>query len=667
MKKNIKQKKSILKPIVDNNYFLKMTHAAPEGKETGILMLLPVIFFSSFVILIVRQYNYTRPMGQFFWTPETNTSSITDFFSYYKMLAIVLCAALVLIMLIFKITTQSLTIKRTYAYIPMSIYAFFVILSYIFSDYKEFSWLGWNERFEGTLVLLSYMVMLFFIINAVKTENDVRAIILPLAFSSTVLSLLGISQALGFDFFRTSVGQKLIVSNLTLSNGSTMWESIDAATAKGEPLLSFAFQNKEVYQTVYNPNYVSFYLTLLIPLFGMLFILSFNKGKNEKPIKTIGLAVLFALIVYNLIGSSSSGGFLGVAVIGLMGLIVLNKKLLQWIRPLLILFVITGLVAGLTSSRWLPEITRAVRGVLGNHTTEDPSESEDLTNAEPGSIKPVIDYIKTNLDSLELSINGEVLTLQLDSADSTIPPTYTLFDAAGHKIETEAINETKDNTTLYALNDSRFRPYLTLKTVEDIGYFSIVINTDTAQWYFPITSSGIFYLNNNGKFINLRDVPDVGFENNPNFGTWRGYIWSRSFPLLENSIFIGTGADTFAPIFPQDDYAGKYSTRHSDFNIVVDKPHNLYIHAWIGTGGISLLALLALYGIYLAQSFALYRKTDFDKAYLEFVGAGIFFGIAGFLVAALVNDSSVSVMPMFYGLLGLGIAVNTQVKKVQIG
>jgi len=34
------------------------------------------------------------------------------------------------------------------------------------------------------------------------------------------------------------------------------------------------------------------------------------------------------------------------------------------------------------------------------------------------------------------------------------------------------------------------------------------------------------------------------------------------------------------------------------------------------------------------------------------------FGICGFLAAGLVNDSTVSTMPMFYGLLGTGIAIN---------
>ena len=124
---------------------------------------------------------------------------------------------------------------------------------------------------------------------------------------------------------------------------------------------------------------------------------------------------------------------------------------------------------------------------------------------------------------------------------------------------------------------------------------------------------------------------------------------------------MGHGADTYAIHFPHNDYVGKYNsgTFTRNINIIVDKPHNMYMGAWIGTGGISVIAFLALTGIYLVQSIQLYIKKSFaDNDFLTFAGSGIAFGIFGFLVSGLVNDSTVSVMPMFYGLLGTGIAVN---------
>ena len=45
------------------------------------------------------------------------------------------------------------------------------------------------------------------------------------------------------------------------------------------------------------------------------------------------------------------------------------------------------------------------------------------------------------------------------------------------------------------------------------------------------------------------------------------------------------------------------------------------------------------------------------------MGAGVFVAVCGFLVAGLVNDSTVQVMPTFYALLGTGFAANRVLKE----
>jgi O-antigen ligase len=101
---------------------------------------------------------------------------------------------------------------------------------------------------------------------------------------------------------------------------------------------------------------------------------------------------------------------------------------------------------------------------------------------------------------------------------------------------------------------------------------------------------------------------------------------------------------------------GKYNAGWN-INMIVDKPHNLYLGAAVGTGLISVVALLAIFLLYVVQSFRLYLRARYDD-FASVAGAGIFFGILGFLVSAFVDDSSVSVMPLFYGLLGVGVAIN---------
>lgn len=624
-------------------YLLSMSHALKPNESSHWFLMLIAAFFSAAIIMITRMASYERPMAQFFWSGNSN--QLTDFFSYYKMIMILVCAVMVLVVLSYQMLTQSFYIKRSFAYIPMIAYSAFVLLSYAFSDYKEFALWGWNDRFEGTLTLLAYMVMLFFIINFVNTEKNVKWIIYPIAATSGILSVLGITQALDHDFFRTTLGKKLITP-------SWFWDNIDG--------LSFTFQNKEIYQTVYNINYVSFYLTLLIPLFGLLFIRSIMNGRDETLWKKIGWGALFALLIFNLIGSASSGGLMGMAVVLLLGIIILNKKILEWKKPVIILVVLTILIAGSTYTRWMPELSGAVEGVLG--TQSEQADPEALPFHDPAALKAQeanqrkVDYIETTDHEIIMSYNGNEFAF-ITYPDN--PSALKIKDADGKSLPLVTVNE-----SVYRIDDERFEEivFSPAKDEEDNNYY--VIAAGGIEWPFQLTREGPKYYNGMGKLVNLYHVPAIGWENNQAFGSGRGYIWSRSIPMIKDTLLLGHGADTYCIYFPQEDYVGKlYSgTFSSNINIIVDKPHNMYFGAIVGTGGISLLALLALWGIYLIQSFFIYLRIEYNS-FISYAGAGIFLGISGFLVSGLVNDSSVSTMPMFYGLLGTGIAINTLLKK----
>ena len=70
----------------------------------------------------------------------------------------------------------------------------------------------------------------------------------------------------------------------------------------------------------------------------------------------------------------------------------------------------------------------------------------------------------------------------------------------------------------------------------------------------------------------------------------RGYIWSRSIPMIKNTIFLGHGPDTFLFYFPQYEYDAKVKWTGTPM-MIVDKPHNMFIQTAINTGLISLIAL----------------------------------------------------------------------------
>ena len=140
----------------------------------------------------------------------------------------------------------------------------------------------------------------------------------------------------------------------------------------------------------------------------------------------------------------------------------------------------------------------------------------------------------------------------------------------------------------------------------------------------------------------------------------RGYIWARTIPLLKANWLLGSGPDTFTIEFPQDDYIGleNYGYKGS----IVTKPHNMYLQMGVQTGVISLMAFLAFYMMYFIQSIRIYIKGKFDT-YASQLGVAIFLASIGYMIAGITNDSTITVAPIFWILMGIGMSMNRIVKK----
>ncbi|MDR2162371.1 MAG: O-antigen ligase family protein [Clostridiales Family XIII bacterium] len=671
------------------DYIFSMNHAPSLDESTPVhwIQFIPAALFSAVVILLVKQYNYTRDMSVYYWSseaapPAPGTYNLVEFFSHYKAELIGWSVLFMGVMIAYRVTVQQFAIKRSALYWPMLGYLLFVLLSFVFSDNRDIAWDGWNERFEGTAMILCYYAGVFFIMNSVNSERNIKFIIYPIAAVSVVLSIIGLTQATGHDFFQTAFGQKLIVPNEMTQDGRMTWDIIDEFAARGEKYLQFTFKNNEIYQTVYNINYVSFYLTLLIPLFAMMFI--WAKGVLRKTV----WGVIFGLVVFNFFGAASSGGMLGMVIIVAFVVLILRKKLVQWWRPVLIVVAIVVAVGAADIAlvdyngkgvKWTDEFTSTLseaaatrqpdkQDVKAPGSTNNP---EDVT-VSPGSVVtgtgaavaeaagPLsrLDYFITEQNTLSFSVDGNAAVMA-----TTPDMAITVVDGAGTQLNLSQ-DEASQSITIA---DDRFANVFFQAMQDEEGNTFLVFNIrgDTKrQWPFVLTGDDkqtLMFRNDLGKNVELVNVPHLGFESNPGFGSGRGYIWSASLPMIKDTIFLGHGADTYCVEYPHRDYVGKYDAGWN-INMVVDKPHNMYIAVAVNTGLISLIAMFILFGMYIVQSFRLYWRREFTT-FAEYAGVGIFFGISGFIVSGFVDDSTVSVMPMFYGLLATGIATNIMLKR----
>ena len=90
----------------------------------------------------------------------------------------------------------------------------------------------------------------------------------------------------------------------------------------------------------------------------------------------------------------------------------------------------------------------------------------------------------------------------------------------------------------------------------------------------------------------------------------------------------------------------------------------MYLQIGVQTGVLSLIAFLAFYAMYFFSSLVLYMKTE-KNSLSVFTGIGILSGSFGYMVVGIINDSIITVAPLFWCLIGLGLAINTIIRSQQ--
>ncbi len=576
---------------------------------------MPIAFFIGIIPFIAYLKIINFNMSIYEW--YANTAIFPDLFTYYKSLAVILITVIAII-LYFKYLLNSKYMKLDLHqyYYPLIAYFALMLLSWIFSPYSYTASMGYMERFEGGLVLSGYLILFFYITQLINSEYDVKWITKFFIGSIVVMSLIGLLQYFKLDYMRVEFIQKLVIPK-AYENSS----------------LSFNVLPGRVYMTLYHPNYVGLYIALVLPFIITFFLCE----KNLK--KKVLYGLLSIAILVNLLGSQSRGGIIGVAFAAIMALIFLRKQIFRYWKVLipvgvvcLALLVIMDFRSDHNNSN---RIKQTIAETFGQPTTYP------LNSIVTDGNSLHIDYKESPITiSYKNKKNFESLSIK-DVNNQPIPYTY---EDGVYTIMTVPYNTAQLHCMIH-----QNEPYIKF------------ISSDNSQWAFALTDQGFKFLNPYGKLVDLNEVPATGFQGKERMGSARGYIWSRSIPMLKDAIFIGHGPDSYIFEFPQNDYVGKYNAYQTQ-NMIVDKPHNIYLQIALNTGVLSLIAMLIFWGMYIVSCVKLYFRNALDD-YLSITGIALFLGICGYLAAGIFNDGNVSVSPIYWGMIGLGFAVNTIVKK----
>ncbi len=584
------------------------------NKKKSALYFIPVILLLTVVPLIVRMYSFKSGLAQFDWSPASDET--LDFFLYYKSLAITVIAAAMSIILAVRYFMKKKEFKFCYEMIPIIIYAALTFLSSIFSQYRYFSFHGAVEVFETVWVLLGYCVIAFYAYQLIDTFEDLDCIMKWMTVGVALMLVIGMLQVTGRDFYTSEFGKKLVTGGMA---------DIDLAFEKGRVFLG-----------MYNPNYVASYFALIIPMEIALLI------QNKKWYFRILYAGMLVLSIICLLASGNRSAIAAFAVTILFILLLFNKRLIKAWKIVLPVTAVIAVVFGTYLKKDDFIIQKFIRLMHAEDRPEDP-----------------ISEIVTGDNDVAITCNGQVFHAAYDIT----PEGYinmTIQDDAG-----TALNTTVDEATFtYAVQDERF-PGFTVQAVNLNNEIAMGVFAGNVTWYFKKGDDGTYYYYNvYGRWDKINNAPRVWVNFLEKRFEERGTIWSKTIPLLKNCVIFGTGADTYTVVYPQDDYVDKtydYSTSSMDV-----KPHCLYLQIAVQSGIPALLAVLVFYIWYFVTGVRLYAKASYQDG-MEIIGAGLLLATFTYMVISFLNDSTVTVAPIFWIMMGLGIAVNEILKKKGAG
>ncbi len=607
-------------------------HAGSKGKNLknmdpnrNIYLALPLFLIIALVPLIiyVKKIIVSDP-GNLYWDGQ---STRYDIFSYYKMVYLLMFTVAGALLYLFMRTGNPFEKAKRPYYIPLGIFALLALISAIASDYRQVAFFGFLDRYEGALVLIAYCVLTFLAMNILTEEKTVKILFLCLIASVTVISILGLFQYFGINYFSSNFISQLITPEYLLEQGGR---------------IKLNLTGNLIYSTLYNPNYVGSYMAMLIPI--LIILIVWLKKLWQK----LTLLAILILAVINLIGSGSRAGIVGTGFAVVILLIVFRKDI--WVHKLATLSSVLVLFGGLLV------LNLALDGSIFNRLADMATleNKTDISETQQKLGEALVGLNDVKLDDKKL----QLLTDKGDFIISIEKTTLKVTDEDNKSISTRIEN---DNITF---EDKRFEN-IRLASNPDQGLLEVYYNK---YHLLDVTLTNKGLISPTNRWLTYRkncNIEVFGFVGMESYGSNRGYIWSRTIPLLKNTILLGNGPDTFAIYFPQYDFLGKLKF-YQVGGIYVDKAHNMYLQTALNTGILSLVALLTLFALYFISSIKLYMKgVTYKYGFLPVVGVACFASFCAYAVAALFNDSVVSVAPVFWILFGLGIGINSKLAKVR--
>lgn len=568
-------------------------------------LLIPLMLIIVVLPLAVRLAIYSCGFSGYDWYSSNDV--LTDFYCYYKSYLLDIIGIFAGIILLFRLALYREKTKNLCIFIPLAVYCVCVLISTIFSVNPAASLKGNFESFESVIVLIVYTILALYAYQIMACERDYKFIWYAILTITAIFAVIGTFQIFGCDLMNFEWVQRLIMTGDQF------------AMYAGE--IEDTFTGNNVYLTLYNPNYAGITLCML---FAVIWVMALSETQKKLRILYFSAAAIVLTLIWFTYSRASLLAVVLVTVVTALRFIrhAKKKQLLIQAASLVALFVI---LVGIDTVHDFKYLSRMV-----DPNTREPLAS--MTTDEKG-IHICYDHI-----TYDMFIENTTLLCMSDSGEASL--------TASEGIEM-ALPMGKDACAVF------YGEEIYLQIAENMLVF---VKEDDAYLYETPS----------GNLAPMTDVDSADFHGLEYLGSARGYIWSRTLPLLADFLFIGSGPDTFAEVFPQEDYAGKvvYSDQP---NMVIEKAHNDYLTKWVQTGGISVLCILIFYILFIRSGWRrFFRKQTHDTGSIgtehiintiqNRLGFGCYIACLSYMFTSLFNDSTLQTAPLFWVFAGIALS-----------
>lgn len=577
--------------------------------------LLPLLMVTAALPLVAMGRKVSVSLEKYSWFADGNYQY--DFFMYAKSIVFLILVAWMLIVLIDRGLIRGIKLKHWKLFIPLYIYGLMALISTVFSADRELSLKGMWQQYESVWILLGYLITAFYCVQVVQSLQDIRILCISVAVGAAVQGILGISQFIGRDLFASEIGRNFLALGMDSSISRT---------------IRFVYEGNSrssVYMASYTPNYAGMYLVMVLPV---LFVLALQAKK-------IGYKILWTCLIGILLvclyGTGSKAGFLVCGFLAVLVIILMAQKhhtKKKWIYVGICILAAAGITAGYDQFSG-----HALSDALQQIVQKETYDLEEIKSESDGvCLKYRGNFLKLIPEENEM---GQTLTAQINKKEKQTA----FWDGESQS---------------FIFNDKSFGS-LKFDTYREKGTQYLIIYDGDMTWNFYKEDGAARYVfvNQYGKLDEIQNAAAV-FKGHERSLSGRGYIWGRTIPLLKKFLLWGSGPDTFTVKFPQTDYVMKVNTGLNMYQQLPTKAHSMYLQSALQTGILSGICLLMFFLHYIRIAVR-NAKTEKNREKAMF-RTGILLSVIGFLLMGLANDSNLAVSPLFWCILGMGIAMETE-------